>query len=164
LLRHELKIQPAPADLNELVRSVLSGLENAPTQRLVTEFQNVPPLPLDRDQFGKVVTNLVLNAIEASPADAEVRIGTQPTADGAVLTVVDHGCGMSPEFLHRSLFRPFQTTKKTGLGIGMFQSRMIVEAHRGRIAVASEQGKGTTFQVFLPAAASPPPAADQTAP
>jgi signal transduction histidine kinase len=46
----------------------------------------------------------------------------------------------------------------------MFQSRMIVEAHRGRIAVASEQGKGTTFQVFLPAAASPPPAADQTAP
>ena len=52
------------------------------------------------------------------------------------------------------MFRPFQTTKKSGLGIGMFQSKMIVEAHRGRITVASEPGKGTTFQVFLPVPAS----------
>ena len=57
---------------------------------------------------------------------------------------------MSPEFLNRSLFRPFQTTKKSGLGIGMFQSKMIVEAHGGRIEVESELGKGTTFRVFLP--------------
>jgi signal transduction histidine kinase len=69
-----------------------------------------------------------------------------------VLTVADNGCGMSPEFLDRSLFRPFQTTKQNGLGIGMFQSKMIVVAHGGRIAVASEPGQGTTFQVFLPIA------------
>jgi putative PEP-CTERM system histidine kinase len=154
LLRHELKIQPAPADLNALIKSVVAGLENAPTQRLVTELQPVPSLLLDRDQFGKVITNLVLNAVEASPADSEIRITTHATAAGATLTVTDQGCGMSPEFLHRSLFRPFQTTKKTGLGIGMFQSKMIVEAHHGRISVISEQGKGTTFQIFLPAAAA----------
>jgi putative PEP-CTERM system histidine kinase len=157
LLRHELKIHLTPASLNDVVESVLQGLEKAPTQRLVKELGPVPPLPLDRDQLGKVITNLVLNAIEASPADAEVRIRTEATPDGAVLTVSDQGCGMSPEFLQRSLFRPFQTTKKTGLGIGMFQSKMIVEAHRGRISVASEKGKGTTFQVFLNKA-SPPPA------
>jgi signal transduction histidine kinase len=57
---------------------------------------------------------------------------------------------MSSEFLNRSLFRPFQTTKKNGLGIGMFQSRMIVEAHKGRIEVESEPGKGTTFRIYLP--------------
>jgi signal transduction histidine kinase len=57
---------------------------------------------------------------------------------------------MPEEFMQRSLFRPFQTTKKGGLGIGMFQSKMIVEAHNGRIAVASQPGKGTTFRVFLP--------------
>jgi len=57
---------------------------------------------------------------------------------------------MSAEFQHRSLFRPFQTTKKKGLGIGVFQSKMIVEAHGGRIEVESELGKGTTFRVLLP--------------
>ena len=57
---------------------------------------------------------------------------------------------MSAAFLRDSLFRPFQSTKKKGLGIGMFQSRMIVEAHRGAIRVESETGKGTTFRVSLP--------------
>jgi signal transduction histidine kinase len=60
---------------------------------------------------------------------------------------------MSADFLRDSLFRPFQTTKKKGLGIGMFQSKMIVEAHRGNIEVESVPGKGTKFGVFLPLAA-----------
>jgi hypothetical protein len=57
---------------------------------------------------------------------------------------------MSADFINRSLFRPFQTTKKSGLGIGMFQSKTIVEAHGGRITVSSEPKQGTTFQVHLP--------------
>jgi signal transduction histidine kinase len=57
---------------------------------------------------------------------------------------------MTPEFLRDSLFRPFQSTKKKGLGIGMFHSRMIVEKHGGRIEVQSEPGKGTTFRVSFP--------------
>ena len=62
---------------------------------------------------------------------------------------------MSAEFVSRSLFRPFQTTKKNGLGIGMFQSKMIVDAHGGRIEVSSEPGQGSTFQVFLPVQSKP---------
>jgi signal transduction histidine kinase len=57
---------------------------------------------------------------------------------------------MSPEFITRSLFRPFQTTKKKGMGIGMFQSKLIVEGHGGRIEVQSTPGQGTTFRVYLP--------------
>ena len=68
-----------------------------------------------------------------------------------MLSVADNGCGMSAAFVRDSLFRPFQSTKKKGLGIGMFQSRMIVEAHGGSIQVESEAGKGTTFRVSLPA-------------
>jgi signal transduction histidine kinase len=57
---------------------------------------------------------------------------------------------MTHEFREKSLFRAFQTTKKNGLGIGMFQSKMIVEAHRGTLTVQSEPGHGSTFKVRLP--------------
>jgi signal transduction histidine kinase len=71
--------------------------------------------------------------------------------DGRVLvSVSDTGCGMSPAFIQDQLFRPFQSTKKHGLGIGLFQSRAVVHAHGGGIHVASEPGQGTTFTVSLP--------------
>jgi signal transduction histidine kinase len=99
----------------------------------------------------KVATNLIFNAREAVPqVSGQVRIETSQKNGWAVLAISDNGCGMSPEFLSRSLFRPFQTTKKNGLGIGMFQSKMIVEAHQGKIEVESEMGKGTTFRILLP--------------
>jgi signal transduction histidine kinase len=96
------------------------------------------------------VTNLVINASDASAPAGEIRIETSQSKGWAVLSVADDGCGMAPEFVSRTLFRPFQTTKKKGLGIGMFQSKMIVEAHGGRIEVDSEVDKGTTFRVLLP--------------
>jgi signal transduction histidine kinase len=93
---------------------------------------------------------LLLNAREALRPGGEVRVETNQSNGWAVLSVSDDGCGMTPAFLKTSLFRPFQTTKKKGLGIGMFQSKMIVEAHRGKIQVESEPGAGTTFRVMLP--------------
>jgi len=67
-----------------------------------------------------------------------------------VLSVSDNGCGMSKQFVERSLFHQFQTTKKLGLGIGLFHSKRIIEAHRGKIEVESEEGQGSTFRVLLP--------------
>ena len=96
----------------------------------------------------KVVTNLVLNAREAVLPAGEVRIETAQGNGWVILTVADNGSGMAPEFLNRLLFRPFQTTKKNGLGIGLFQSKIIIEAHKGKVEVASQPGKGTTFRVF----------------
>jgi hypothetical protein len=58
---------------------------------------------------------------------------------------------MSKEFMQKRLFKPFQTTKKQGMGIGLFHCKTIVEAHGGRMEVESEEGKGTTFRVLLPA-------------
>jgi putative PEP-CTERM system histidine kinase len=151
VLRHELKIKPAATDLNEVVTEALAGLESAPSFSVVKELAELPKVTLDRDQIGKVITNLVLNAKEAMSGAGEVRISTGQENGWIVLKVRDNGCGMAAEFIERSLFRPFQTTKKNGLGIGMFQSKMIVEVHGGRIAVESQPGAGTTFQVFLPA-------------
>ncbi|MSU62729.1 MAG: PEP-CTERM system histidine kinase PrsK [Pedosphaera sp.] len=149
-LRHDLKIQPSESDLNEVVSRALEGWEKASQVVLVKELRPLPRIFLDQEQVLKVVTNLVINATEAVDGKGLVRIETSQRDGWTVLSVADNGCGMTPEFLNRSLFRPFQTTKKTGLGIGMFQSKMIVEAHQGRLEVESELGKGTTFRVFLP--------------
>jgi signal transduction histidine kinase len=150
LLRRELAIQPTESDLNEVVSQALVGWEKTSDVDLVKDLHALPKVSLDREQMLKVVTNLVLNATEAVSGKGRVRVETNQRNGWVVLAVADNGCGISAEFLARSLFRPFQTTKKKGLGIGMFQSKMIVEAHGGRIEVESEQGKGSTFRVLLP--------------
>lgn len=149
MLRHELKIEAAPADLNEIVEEVIAGIERSPNFSLTKKTNTIPATEIDRDQIQKVLTNLVLNSIEALPPGGEIQVTTGQEGDWVTVEVADNGCGMSEEFMAKSLFRPFQTTKKNGLGIGMFQSRMIVEAHGGRISVTSAPGKGTTFRVFL---------------
>lgn len=150
LLRHGLDVRPAESDLNEVVSKALAGWKGAAEIDLIKELRPVPKVLLDQEQMLKVVTNLVLNATEAVAPKGQVRVQTVQNDGWAVLSVVDSGCGMSSEFMNRCLFRPFQTTKKNGFGIGMFQSKMIVEAHRGKIEVESELGKGATFRVFLP--------------
>jgi hypothetical protein len=99
------------------------------------------------------VINLVLNAREALGAEGKVQIRTRRVGDRVQLSVEDNGCGMTEAFIRTSLFRPFHSTKKQGLGIGMFQSRMIIEAHRGTLQVESEPSRGTTFRIHLPLAA-----------
>jgi len=150
LLRHELKLRPVESDFSEVVASAAAGLESAPDFLIQRDLSPIPKLSLDREQIAKVVTNLVLNAKEAMSGKGKVRIATRRDGCWAVLAVSDGGCGMSEEFIAHSLFRPFQSTKKNGLGIGMFQSKMIVEVHGGRIAVQSAPGGGTTFRVMLP--------------
>ncbi len=150
LLRHGLEIRRAESDLNDVVTKAIAAHKGALEVELVKEFAPLPKISLDPEQLHKVITNVVLNATEAVGKPGQVRVQTSQVNGWAVLAVADNGCGMSPEFLNRSLFRPFQTTKKAGLGIGMFQSKMIIEAHGGRIEVESEPGKGTTFRVLLP--------------
>ena len=149
-LRERLQIKPVPSDLNELVLSALDSVEATPQINLVKSLHPLPKISLDQEQMLKVVTNLIFNAREAVSSNGEVRVETSQNNGWAVLSVSDNGCGMDPEFLNHSLFRPFQTTKKNGLGIGLFQSKMIVEAHQGRIQVESQSRKGTTFRIVLP--------------
>ena len=150
LLRQGMDLKRVDADLNEVVGAALKGLEESIGMKLVQEFLPLPRMSIDPDQFQKVVTNLVLNARDAVGPTGTVTIKTSRRDGWAVLAVTDDGCGMSREFVEKSLFKPFQTTKKTGLGIGMYHSKMIVEAHRGKMEVTSETGQGSTFRVLLP--------------
>jgi signal transduction histidine kinase len=148
-LRQKPEFKPVPADLNQIVREALGRLPEMPDVAVTTNLQPLPEILADREQVQSVVTNLVLNERDALSPGGRVEVRTEHAGGRVVLTVADNGCGMSPEFLKQSLFRPFQSTKKQGLGIGMFQSRLIIEAHGGSIAVDSEAGKGTTVRVSL---------------
>jgi putative PEP-CTERM system histidine kinase len=149
-LRQRPDFKPVETDLNQIVSQALDSLDRMPQVELARELQPLPRVVVDREQIQCVVTNLLLNARDALGPGGRIRISTEDLGDRIVLSVADNGCGMSAAFLKDSLFRPFQSTKKSGLGIGMFQSRMIVETHRGTIRVESETGKGSTFQVSLP--------------
>lgn len=155
MLRQGLSIRPAPCDLNELITATVKEVESDSEVRVVGRFEPLLKLDLDAEQIQKVVLNLLLNAKEASRPGSEIRVETGRLNGWVTISVSDDGCGMSPEFVERSLFRPFQTTKKRGIGIGMFQSRMIVEAHKGRIEVQSTLGKGSTFRILLPGEKTP---------
>jgi putative PEP-CTERM system histidine kinase len=150
VLRHELAIQAVECDLNTLVQDTLAIHEQAGGLHIQKHLQELPKVRLDPGQVQKVLTNLLMNAKEAVGPNGQVMVETGQANGWAVVTVTDDGCGMTPEFIDQRLFRPFQTTKKRGIGIGMFHCKMIVEAHRGRIEVRSEPGKGTAFRVLLP--------------
>jgi signal transduction histidine kinase len=141
-------------DLNQVVAASLASVGNVPGVDLITELAPMPTIKADREQLQNVVTNLVLNARDAINGGGRIYVRTEHRGDRVVLSVIDNGCGISPAFIRDSLFRPFQSTKKKGLGIGLFQSRAIILAHGGGVHVESEVGKGTTFQASFPVNAS----------
>jgi len=148
--RHELHLNPTELDLNLLVTETLKSLDCAEDAELVTKLDPLPKMVGDREQLRSMLTNLLLNARDAVGGAGRIMVETRQRNGWVTLSIADNGCGMTPAFVKDSLFRPFSTTKKKGLGIGMFHAKMIVEAHRGNIQVKSELGSGTTFEVMLP--------------
>ncbi|AMY12956.1 Sensor protein ZraS [Luteitalea pratensis] len=146
-----VRLAPVPLDgvLDEAVAEM--GQTAVGVERDVKSI--LPPILADRDQLRSVVTNLLLNARDAMAGRAgSIRVSAYTADERVVLVIADNGCGMTPAFIRDSLFRPFQSTKSRGLGIGMFQARRVIEAQGGWIDVESQQGVGTTVRIILPAA------------
>ena len=109
------------------------------------------------ERVERVIGHIVQNAIEASDPDSGVvSIRVFSVENRAVLEIRDEGCGMSEDFIRTQLFHPFQTTKRQGMGIGMYESFEYVNSIGGSISVESKLGVGTRFSVFLPLAKSTP--------
>jgi len=145
-------------DLNKLVAETIdspgridhvkgNGLREL---NFVSQFGPIPHIKGDMNQLKKVFTNLIVNALEAVSNNGEIKVNTYSDDGWAVFSISDNGPGMDKEFKERYLFKPFHSTKEKGLGIGLFQCKTIIEAHKGRIEVESEKGKGCTFRVKLP--------------
>jgi putative PEP-CTERM system histidine kinase len=150
LLSHKLELVFKEIDLNALVEETIAEIKSTVRVPITQDLGILPPLSLDREQVHKVIDNLLINANDALGPDGQIRVATNCKDNWAEIAVHDNGCGISREFIEKSLFRPFQTTKKQGMGIGLYHCKTIVEAHGGRIEVESEEGKGTIFRVLLP--------------
>jgi C4-dicarboxylate-specific signal transduction histidine kinase len=157
------KVPPEITELNftDVVTDVLTLIHHELTRRKVeTELElwrELPPVLADRVQVQQVLLNLVMNGVEAMndiAGDRKIWIRAQPyeyNGSSAVLvSVQDSGSGLKQADVDR-LFEAFFTTKPQGLGMGLAISRSIVEAHGGRLWVASVAGPGARFQFVLPA-------------
>lgn len=125
----------------------------------------LPPVDVDKGQIGQVLQNLIINADQAMPMGGIITIETKkwecasdalpslPPLPYVEISVNDQGIGIQKEFLDR-VFDPFFTTKQKGNGLGLSIVYSIIRKHGGQITVDSEQGKGTTFHIYLPASKS----------
>ncbi len=96
--------------------------------------------------------HLLQNAVEASRPGAPVGLRAERVGAGVAIEVADSGAGMSPAFVRDRLFKPFDSSKAGGFGIGAFEARQLAEAMGGAVTVDSREGEGTRFRVTLPAA------------
>jgi hypothetical protein len=150
----KIELNLEEADLGRSVKETIKeinlngGLTNK-TKLIYEELDSVRTR-FDKEEIKKVIINLIINAFDATAMNGEVKVTVGKDNSMAFIKVSDNGCGMSKEFIEKHLFKPFQTTKKKGLGIGLYQCKVIVEAHSGRVKVKSEKGKGTDFYVYLP--------------
>ncbi|MEI8314571.1 MAG: GAF domain-containing protein [Verrucomicrobiota bacterium] len=143
-----------PVALNGVIDDVLLLTRRKLQQQRIelrTELAgDLPELRADRGQLEQACLNLILNATDAMPEGGILTIATARQNDRIQLTFTDTGVGMPAEQQAR-LFEPFLTTKAHGTGLGLaIVHKIIVDAHRGQIAVTSAPGQGTTFRIALP--------------
>jgi len=153
LSRSENADKPLPLAVDQVVRQALA-LKSAfePHPQLLVEQSGFLVLA-DRERLERVLGHLIQNAIEATPRDGHVvvRVGAATGRDNAVeVEITDTGEGMTDEFIRERLFKPFDSTKSAGMGIGVFESREYITELGGALEVTSQPAQGTTFKVVLP--------------
>ncbi|HEY0585954.1 MAG TPA: ATP-binding protein [Pseudoduganella sp.] len=140
-------------DIHEGLESTLNALANELRFKAKVDrhYGKLPPLRGLPGQLNQVFRNILLNAIQAIPAQGIIRIVTSADREAVQVRIQDNGVGIPPENLGR-IFDPFFTTKPvgSGTGLGLYLAYGIVSKHGGRINVISEPGKGTAFTVVLP--------------
>ncbi len=153
----QLNLEKRPIDLStfvsDLVRRCAPVMD---TTRIVADLPAVLPLAdADPDRLDRVMVNLLSNAIKYSPAEDVVLVQAETAGETIIVSVSDKGAGIDPKDLphiFERFYKPVRGRKPGGLGLGLYITKMLVEAHGGRIWVDSEPGKGSTFHFTLPVA------------
>ena len=151
----KLPIRRVPVELTSLVRRIMSPWQDGPRKDRID--LDVPDQPIDAqvdpDRIDQVLTNVVDNAFKHGRDDGNVRVALRTVGDGEVeLSVTDEGDGMPQEMIDRVFERYFydEETESSGMGIGLYVSRQIVDDHGGSISISSDVGQPTTVTIRLP--------------
>jgi nitrogen fixation/metabolism regulation signal transduction histidine kinase len=149
------KPQLQSVDLNEAVTRTVN-LHQAQVSQLACPIALTANLSevasfvmADPELLHRVLSNLLLNAIDAMPKGGNITLRVRDESDRGTIEVSDTGSGLTPEERDR-LFTPYYTTKGHGTGLGLAVAQSVISDHHGSITVQSEQGQGTTFTIHLP--------------
>lgn len=156
----EIRLECQRLDLTEYVSATVADL--ATTQRInwiQVEGEESVIVEADPRHLGRILDNLLTNALKYSEPGSPIVLRVEPQANHALVSVSDRGIGIAPADLPRLFQRGFRTRdslrQSSGLGLGLYISRLLVEAHGGRIGAESTLGQGSTFYVELPLASIP---------
>jgi signal transduction histidine kinase len=153
-----LAVTPAPDDFGALVAEAVDAFHVAAETKGITlvadETDAAIPWTFDRDRMLQVLANLITNSIKFTARGGTSRVRAARSGTELRVTVIDDGVGVPADMLEAIFERFWQVGKndRRGLGLGLYISRCIVEAHGGTIRAESEVGKGSQFVVTLPAA------------
>jgi len=153
-----LKLERRPVDLREALLSLIERLATTfDTQRIrVVAPDDLPRVLADADRLERILTNLLSNALKYSPPGSEVTITLERRGGEVVTSIRDRGPGIAPDELPHLFERyyrgPAARAAPEGLGLGLYITRMLVEAHGGHIWAESQVGAGSTFSFSLPIA------------
>lgn len=134
-----------------LIRNTIRSLpwNDLPDLSLTLNLSELPEIYGNPKALETALRNLLINAREALHDKGEITVDTLQDGSSISIVVSDNGPGMSREFIENRLFRPFQTTKKKGTGLGLFSCRLLIEQSGGTIQVNSKEGEGTEFVINL---------------
>lgn len=159
----QLQLHSAPFDLGQLARTVADQLGTTASRPIRCESCGPAPVLADTARIERVLENLVGNAFRYSPPNTSVKVRIETSEREAIVTVADSGMGIPTDELPKLFQRFYRVAGNQtphSLGLGLYNSRLIVEQHGGRIWAESSPGAGSTFGFALPVAhrASAPPA------
>lgn len=152
-----LELKKQPTSLEHFMYGLLERATGAvDAQRIRMEVPaGLSPVLADPNRLERIVMNLLSNALKYSPAESTVLVTAESRDGEATVSIADQGEGIAPEDLphiFERFYRARSAREAQGAGLGLYITKMLVEAHGGRIWVRSELGKGSTFYFTLPAA------------
>lgn len=147
----ELQGVDVRAEAEDALRMVEARVDERGIETTIVQEGDLPRILADRESLRSVLTNLVINAVEAIDGDGgSISINlSQTNTDFIKVQITDTGCGIAPDDIAK-VFEPYFSTKDTGTGLGLAIVKKAIDDHGGTINVASKQGAGTTFTITLP--------------
>lgn len=142
--------KPAPLFIDQLLQQTVAAKSTAEPKPALEIKEPGQLVFANWARLERVIGHLIQNAIEATPRDGHVQVRLSSDQDAAIVEIEDTGHGMSETFIRERLFRPFESTKSAGMGVGVFESREYVKELGGQLEVSSAPSSGTTFRMSLP--------------